>query len=564
MPFVIYGFRLSLILCYTYLFTMFKKWKTWLFVLIGVIAVLLLSANFIVTHVVRNAVETELDKLKTKHDLSWGMHGLNVNIYGGNMNIDQLRIHQDSADIKAYQEGKENSPQLLKLTLDSLSLKGFNLYNILIRRKFQTTGFTITGLDLSMHQRTEKQKEEQQGDLVPHPVWDSIAFLGVQEIDLGTINIDRASFRILNDSTADTLQHYRGRSLAVNGLILEPEKSKKRLMKLNTSGLNLRMINQELEFDKANYSLSYDTLHFDKKSRLLRIHGLGLEPTTNTYDLASSYRLGKDVYKGKLSTLQAHGFRFDELLHRGLFIADSVEVDSALLQVYKDHKQPKDTLKQPQLPQQALVASALPIYIPLLKVKHGELTYREFINTDRDFLRIQINDIGLTATQLRSPYFNNRSTDPLEIEISGVFQQIADFDIWLEFPYKEYEGFKFRGEIGAFDYTRLNPVFEPLTKVRFTQGKGRGIDFNSYCNGQTCEGRMAMRYDEIKLKILENDGNGNKWFNTFIANILIRQNNPVGNNLKTVPMRFDIKPWSGTINQLTGSLLGGMKETIKP
>ncbi|MDC6350938.1 hypothetical protein PP178_05195 [Zeaxanthinibacter sp. PT1] len=543
---------------------MFKKWKTGLLVLLGLIAVLMLSANFIITHFVRNAVETELDKLKTKHDLYWKMQGLDVNVYRGNMRINQLRVHQDSADLKAYEQGKVNPTQLLRLNLDSLSLNGFNLYNILIRKKFQTKGFTVSGLDLSLHQRTEKQKQEQQGDLVPHPVWDSIAFLGVQEINFGTINIDRASFRILNYSTSDTLQHYRGRSLAVNGLILEPEKSKKKLMKLNTSGLNIRMIKQQIGFDKANYTLSYDTLDFDKKKQLLRIKGLGIEPTTNTFELASSYRLGKDVYKGKLSTLKAYGFRFDELLHRGLFMADSVKIDSALLQIYKDHKMPKDTLKQPQLPQQALIASALPLYIPLLKVEQGKLTYREFIDTDSDFLRIHINDIGLKATQLRSPYFNDRSTDPLEIETTGVFQNIANFDIWFEFPYKEYTGFKFRGNIGPFKYESFNPVFEPLTNVRFTQGQGNGIEFNSYCNGQTCEGSMAMRYDEIKLKMLEKDGNGNKWFNTFVANILIRQNNPVGNNLKTVPMRFDIKPWSGTVNQLTGSLLGGIKETIKP
>ena len=93
------------------------------------------------------------------------------------------------------------------------------------------------------------------------------------------------------------------------------------------------------------------------------------------------------------------------------------------------------------------------------------------------------------------------------------------------------------------------------------------ISFTFYikANDKKAEGDVVLLYDNLKIKLLKNSEQGikNKSLNSFIANILIKNQNPSNGNLRTGKIEFNRVMTKSFFNIVWKSLFDGFKKSLR-
>jgi hypothetical protein len=190
-------------------------------------------------------------------------------------------------------------------------------------------------------------------------------------------------------------------------------------------------------------------------------------------------------------------------------------------------------------------------------------------NASNRFAHLFFSDVNAHVTNV-SNYLERRGKNrTISIDTDARLMGEGLLKAAIRYDLEDEQGkFTMKGTLGKMDLRRLNTMIEPEAKASIKSGTLNRLDFNILGNDYSGEGELIIRYDDLKLELLnknyEHDNKFLKKVGAFLANtIVIRSSNPKKNgNLKKGSIYFIRENHKSMFAYWWKLIFSGLKSTL--
>ena len=133
-----------------------KKWG----IVFGIIIILFFSINGILSVVISNIVNTQLDEINSQGKLKVTIGKINFNVFSSNLNLKNVRVKPDSLFFENFKQGHIEKASTSEFVLSDLKVQGFGIYNILVNKEIYARKIIAKGLQLSLYKSDKYLKKK--------------------------------------------------------------------------------------------------------------------------------------------------------------------------------------------------------------------------------------------------------------------------------------------------------------------------------------------------------------------------------------------------------------------
>ncbi|AZI24994.1 hypothetical protein EA772_06390 [Pedobacter sp. G11] len=386
------------------------------------------------------------------------------------------------------------------------------------------------------------------------------------------IKIVDADFDYINKSTVvKTKNSIKHLDIDVNDFLLDSLSGRDTTRFYYTKDISFQVAGYKSTTKDKMYSMKVDTIKGSYSSRKISIKGLILKPLYPELEFARKYKVQKDRYDLSFTTVEFNGVDFIKLNTDGKLEAKSVKIGPAKVEVFMSRESPPPPGfdKGKNYPHMALKRLNMPVAIDTVKLRNIDVKYAEYNPASKKtgsvtFKTLTGNILNVTNDSLRLAR-NNHAVANLNSLLMGT----GKLNVKLDFNLTDQNGaFSYSGSLGKFDFKNLNSLSKNLGLIEIESGNVEHIDFKANGNLRTASGSMNMLYNNLKVKLLSDniDGEGTKekGFLSFLANtILVKDENPSkGDPPRTATMTNTRINSASFFNLMWKTLFVGIKDIV--
>ena len=537
-----------------------KKWG----IILGILIVLFFSINSILSVVISNLVNTQLEEINSQGKLTVSVEKINLNVFAGDLNLKNVRVKPDSLFFEKFKQGHTAKASTSEFVLSELKIKGFGIYAILVNKEVYARKIIAKGLQLNLY-KSEKSSEKKASDSIENnKKIDSLFIKGIHKIDFNSIVFDDFNFRIINVQSADTLFSYSEEECEILGLDLDAHPIIQNYFELNKEDLIINFEEQEIKTNDGNYKIVLSKIKYDYKTSSLLISNFKMNPTVDKAKLASTYKYNTEVYEFETDAIQLKGFHLDSILRTGIIKLDTVVVEQPIIGIYKDQTKPFNLHKRPQFLNQTLKALKQPLNIEKVLIEKGMFTYLEKHENFKDLMTLDISDLNVEISNVTSLKDSLALGDDLKINLKGNVCKVAPLNLDILLHYTTWNNsYSFTGSVGKANFANFNDALYPGTGVNFSGGTLNSMQFSVQGTPSGSAGKMTMLYDNLEADFAtkKKKKKGLSW----IANTVLLESNPSKKGkLRVAEIEFERVPYKSFGNLLWKSVMSGMVNTLLP
>ncbi|MCX6303691.1 MAG: DUF748 domain-containing protein [Bacteroidetes bacterium] len=548
------------------------KGKTIRKIVLWVLAVLILLAGaffavgyFYYAKILRNYI-TETVSRESNGLYKAEIGNLYLNLVAGNLTIDRFSLLPDTAFYRAHSTTDTLSPLLIRLTINQFRIRGFHVMDAVKNRKIEMQRIRFIGPEITVFRmrippKSSEDKKKEKMTSIPLPK--GLTSIAVKEflienakldfVDCSKDSITRNSFPVCNISVR-------------NILVDSAHQGQKRLF--NADDISITLGAYSLPMKNGMNTLSFGEIGLSSGSEDVYIKDFHLEPMFNKHDYTRKLGYQTDWMDIRINHLRFHHMNFRKLLFEGKMQAELVEIDSLLLDDYRDKRiAPRPGFKPP-MPQDAVRNLKTYLRIDTLVLKHGKASYAEQTGETPGTLFFDNMSASLTGLTNDSVLLNAGLVSELKGTASLMGKGKLDISVRFFFGDKR-NTFTFSATMGPLDLTEINPMLSNLLPARVVSGKLVKLEVPLvYANEDVSTGKLLFYYDNLSVDVL--DKKQTVWTKiktgviNFAANdLIINNSNPSkAGKMKTGVIQFSRDKEKGIINFLWKSALSGLKSTM--
>jgi hypothetical protein len=368
-------------------------------------------------------------------------------------------------------------------------------------------------------------------------------------------------------------------------------------LELDLKELGLELLDDGLDIDvstilKKELSFSFQDYEQESKDGLnlfsidkfafengdVRMHNLGFKPKIGTYEYARRIGFQTDVISALAQEVLIGSIDLRSLVENQMLVADKLRIDGLDIEIFRDKRiaMAPDLIKK--MPQELMSNSFQNVKLDSLLIENGMVTYREF--GEKSILPGMIYFDKLEAVFV--PFHLTKSTNSLPLAASrfsadarlmGTGGLHLEGELFYQSPYPMDISVK----LGAFDLTEVNHFLGRDAFVKILSGSVKEGAWDFRLDEQQAVGEMVFHYDDLKIEMLDSltlqKGKGILKVYSFLANVMIRKNNPRGIFKKDVSSAIYFERdqskfvfnawWKATLSGLKGSVGVGQPKMPK-
>lgn len=489
-------------------------------VLTGVFIIFLILVNRFVEPLLKDRLHTLIiqgsDSLYT-----YTLGKLKANLYGGNVEIENLQIKIDSNRYQ-YLRNKNALPSLtMQLSLESGKIKGVGIFDLLFNKKINIEKILSTRADvkLSRHIRRKENASE------PVPLWQAIR-PKISSIYVGEIKFNGIKLLYKNIDTSESvkLQFDRCDAAFTNVLIDSAAAADTNRIGF-TKEIDLKFQGLKFRTSDSMYKMKAKEIMYSSKNRQLQIDSFKLQPTLDKEDFYSAANRQTSLYYIEFSKAKLVNTRLDHFIHNNILDADSFVLEKPDIKIYNDKSLPPNfRSKIGKYPQQQLLKAGATIIVQNIFFKNGNVEYKEknpATNMEGIFSVSNVNFIAANVTNDDKTILQNHFCNAT---INGTILGNSPVALSLKFYLDSSNGrYDATGSVKNISASQLNQLSIPLANVQINsfdlqqlQFTVRGEDYHAYSNVQ-------MRYKNLSLTLRKtNEATGETTTKKFITKMLNR------------------------------------------
>lgn len=336
-------------------------------------------------------------------------------------------------------------------------------------------------------------------------------------------------------------------------------------------------LNKDFEFELSDYEVKLpDSLNVIKVGLVLlsennlTLKNMALVPRYGDYQYTGKVGFQTDVAHVTIPEIVFEGINVEKLLGEKSLEARNGTIYNATAEVFRDKRYKMETETEKGMPQEFMMNGGLNIKLDSLILQNTTVIYREFpekgmIPGELRFTELNAVLYPFTLSKIPDNYPHTSSRLESHALLNGQAPMQLSADLLFKYPYP----IDFRAEVGEFELSLLNSIVETNAYASILSGIVRGGEFNFRVDDHEATGKMTLRYNDLKLRLLEERtlarGKGRKKILTFVINHLaVKSNNPRKflNRLVPSSIYYERNKNRFIFNYLWKSILSGLKGTV--
>jgi hypothetical protein len=391
---------------------------------------------------------------------------------------------------------------------------------------------------------------------------------GLVSISIREIEFDKGRLDFY-DLSGDSVIHQSIPSCSVmvrNILVDSVHQGKQRLF--NADDISITVNDMEMKTKNGLNQILLGEIGLSTGSNSLYVKGFHLVPLYSRHDYTR--KLGfqtdrMDIYVGRIDIRRLN---FRELILGGKLMAGLVEIDSLLLDNYRDKRVPRRPGFKPAMPQDGIRKLKAYLKIDTVLLKNGKAAYAEQVNAEPGTIYFDKMEGILTGLTNDSLLLNAGLVSVLKGTAWLMGKGKLDATVRFKFGDKR-NSFTFSANLGSIDLREINPMLTKLLPAEVKSGKINRLEMPMVtANDDIATGKLLFYYNDLSIAVTSQKKSTwtsiKKGVVNFVANDLIVNNdNPTkSGKMKTGMIYFRRDKEKGIINFLWKSALSGLKSTM--
>ncbi|WP_146113706.1 hypothetical protein [Sphingobacterium gobiense] len=549
--------------------------RTWMWVG-GILLLVLIVALSLGAYYVRNwkpKIKAKLEGVvqqRSKGLYTLTYDDMELHILTGTVRLKNAELVSDSTVYREQIASKTASDSRFHVKLESLEVKGVNLWSVLIRKKLFIKHVTLSGADLLVlnesHAYNDAVKRDSATSLYDR-IKDTFKSIQVDKLSLDRFNIVYSKTESGNTNVikVDSTQ------FRFYDILVDENAAQDSARLYYFKALQIDIPKFEYEIPTSPYRISFDRLMMDSREDQLLLTKIDLSPKISKVDYFRNDKENKALIFLNFDTIRMEKIRFRDMFDRQRISSIYVHVDGGIASFHKDKRFQKDNVnKIGEAPHQKIMAVNLPLYFDTVFVENVDVSYHE--------LSGKYHREGVITFQQAHGHITNVANDTSQLEKdkfmradlqanlmgSGRLHAVFGFDMLSKNGRHSYAG-----TLGSMEVSAFNRIITPLLNLQFASGNVRRIRFDMQGNDYRNWGKLYFDYEQLKVNLLyppgaESNKRGKRGILTFLINqLLINDSNPDANEVYHIgEIDYERVPEYSHFKTIWKSLQEGLQQTV--
>ncbi len=473
-----------------------RKWLVISFSFLILLTLILFIGGMVLSARYSDLIKNELQK-NLPPTISIDFTACKVNLISRSITFQNLRgsIHRN---------GLSNQHTF---TCEKLDVSGIHVLNFFLNRKLTINQVRVDNATLAMdrllfNDSTAKKTEIKKGK-----------FKG---LEVSEFNVDSLKFILQNDTLEEVKSTIKLRISDIylpfnsNGFQVDDMK-----FIINESSVNDVFIS----FKQSLYEAGVKRIQFNE-TKTLTLDSIRIEPKYAKY--AFAHKAGKQIDRLEIliPVLKINNIKTSQIKD-STFNASGIHFYSPNLSAFRDKRLPFIKDNEVPLPVALLKEIPFKINVDTIQIHNAFISYEEFPIDGDSSGTIKFRD--LHASMFHFNNYDTATSRHIDLDVETKFMGSGLLKASFDLPLNDKKKYTAKGTLFDFYLPALNPMIEPLAKIRIESGHMIAMNFNFNYDEHSSIGEVELNYDNLKvLSLTEKESKTviDK-FKTFLLNTFI-------------------------------------------
>lgn len=494
---------------------------------------------------------------------------INLNFLTGNATFNDVRIFSNEKRYKKLVEQKKAPDNLYELTLKKLQLRRFHPLKFYFNNEIEVQKLIFHQPSLTMLNKNFVYNR----NLRPAPRISPYQFISkfASKLDIQEISLKSVRFKYVDLNGFNPIIDSINNLNIVGKAYLVDENSAQDTSRIYLfKEINFSVSNQSYFTSDDFYNIKFDKLSYTTKSGKLILKGLNVIPLYNEEKFGRIAGFAKDRLTINVNTLEFEQLSLPNFIANQEIIADKLNITSGKIIVHADNRLPQKIRNYvPLFPHQLLQQFPHTINIKETELKDIDVTYSEFdrdsyTKGEIDFFKTSGKFFNITNDSLA------KTLNPIaNADLTTYLMGSGKLDLKINFYLNSRNGlFDIDGKMGPINGKLLNRITRPIGMMQIASGDVNSLTFNFEATEKIARGKMELKYQDLNLKVLTRDKEGNRLKKNLLAsflinNLVVEESNPTkGSAVRKVDFVNNRNLSASFFNYLWKTLFVGIKSSV--
>jgi hypothetical protein len=316
------------------------------------------------------------------------------------------------------------------------------------------------------------------------------------------------------------------------------------------------------------YNFRFIGLRLNSKTRRLTAKKIMVIPRLSEPDFARIARYQTDRYDIDFLNLVCENVDIGKLV-KGEISIDKITTTNSKVMVFRDMSYPIDSVSKraasETFPHQLLHKLSLRVLIKRFTAGNLFLEYKEKNPASQNSGKVRFVNSTLVVNNISN--HPAKAGERMIARFSTLFLNEIPMTGGFTFYLDEWQKGKFIAEAylnKSFDAKILNQLTEPMSMARIDKGTFKSTSFKTVADTGTSNGHLEMSYEDLKISLLKKKGDAyaKKDLLSFFANILVKNKNKAGSEMRTADVTVDRNKYKSFFNFIWMTVFKGMRQTL--
>ena len=512
-------------------------------------------------------IKNELEKAIEKNNDGFyriSYDDMKVNQDSGSLLITNMHLTYDSLRYVIDEQNNQAQPMLFKIYIPEISVVGVKTKKALLDKE-------IVGRKLEIKNPVVDLEYTYQGE-------DSIRNIPTREIyqqvlgnldlvQIDTVLITGAQLRTKNRKTRKSIIDIKDISVALMNVKIDSAAYYDSTRYLFAREIDVNIDKIVLPSQDNYYAYLAKNIALNSATGNLQIQQFSILPLLDENSFVNSVPTQDDRLNFTFNNINFVSVDIDKALNEYLQ-AESMTISSASFKIYRDLARPRDKINRVGMyPHQVMDNLPLLFNIKKVFVRNSFVEYKERNHITRQSGRVQFYNVNAAITNFTNDKKRGVGETMKAVINSSFLNKTPLKTYWTFYLFNSNGRFDVAGTVGPMDATQLNPLTEPMGPATIEEGRLNGMEFKLSGNNHKMTGNLKVLYENLDLALLEKDigatETDKKFLSSFLANIMIKNSNPKGDDevrVAQVDLARDIN--RSLFNLCWKSIFQGLRESI--
>ncbi|MCK5781743.1 MAG: hypothetical protein KAH10_04100 [Flavobacteriales bacterium] len=445
----------------------------------------------------------------------------------------------------------------VELKIKELTIDGFNLKSYIINDSITLDNIIIDSLELNFKDFDKLIGEKVDDD----PDQSSVPGFATKNIEVNNLH-----FKAKNPN----IKFNKGVDLEIIGSAqfkdsyFDINRHTKTRFRSNGINLNISMLKKHLPESIVNLSL--ENFKYNSTSSDLLIDKVTFKPLINKKEYDSYFKNQDIWFDLELDKVKMKNANIEDLIDEKIIQSSHVDVKFININLFSSTKydESKDSV---DFPMDMIRNLSMKTIIDTIRIHNGKIKYEEWqgdeskigtLNIDK--FKVDLYNVTNDSTTLNKNHYTGlHFSARIENEIS------FSMNVNTNIKSKRYL-YKAHGEIGRGELSILNSLIIETSGAKVESGTITKGKFNFSGDYNYAKGEMELEYIDLKTS-LSKEGPTVNFFDKMMiksANLILRDNNPQRNVLKTGEIYYTRPRNKGFMDLYMGAMLNGIIDIVTP